>query len=120
MILRPKHANPTPPPISTLHQISTSLSLSASSPLPTALRGPTRPKLVDISAWARQLQTRRHWTYALIFNYIAEFEVIVLNNFQDQLVLNNKFRVGGLILEGSVVQPSSSLKMEFVVIDFRS
>ncbi|KAM1013656.1 hypothetical protein FF1_043559 [Malus domestica] len=71
MLLRPEHANPTPP-ISTLHQMPTSSSLSASSPPPTALRGLTRPKLVDIGAWARQLQTRRLWTYVLTFSCIAD------------------------------------------------
>ncbi|KAM1276307.1 hypothetical protein ACFX13_029548 [Malus domestica] len=99
----------------------------------TARRGPTRPKPVDIGARARQLQTRRLWTYALTFSCIAGFIVIVLNSFQDQLVFyvtptdaiekystnpsKSKFRVGGLVLEGSVVQPSSSPEMEFVVTD---
>ncbi|KAM2046883.1 hypothetical protein ACFX1T_005620 [Malus domestica] len=101
--------------------------------LSTARRGPTRPKPVDIGARARQLQTRRLWTYALTFSCIAGFIVIVLNSFQDQLVFyvtptdaiekysanpsKSKFRVGGLVLEGSVVQPSSSPEMEFVVTD---
>ncbi|KAM1809610.1 hypothetical protein ACFX1S_026682 [Malus domestica] len=110
MLLKPEHANPTPP-ISTLHQIPTSPSLSASSPPPIALRGLSRPKLVDIGAWARQLQTCRLWTYALTFSCIVGFDVIVLNS---------KFRVDSLVLEGSVVQPSSSPEMEFVVTDFRS
>ncbi|KAB2604104.1 hypothetical protein D8674_039000 [Pyrus ussuriensis x Pyrus communis] len=99
----------------------------------TARRGPIRPKPVDIGARARQLQTRRLWTYALTFSCIAGFVVIVLNSFQDQLVFyvtptdaiekysanpsKSKFRVGGLVLEGSVVQPSSSPEMEFVVTD---
>ncbi|XP_068312012.1 cytochrome c-type biogenesis protein CcmE homolog, mitochondrial-like [Pyrus communis] len=99
----------------------------------TARRGPTRPKPVDIGARARQLQTRRLWTYALTFSCIAGFVVIVLNSFQDQLVFyvtptdaiekysanpsKSKFRVGGLVLEGSVVQPSSSPEMEFIVTD---
>ncbi|CAN6558998.1 unnamed protein product [Malus baccata var. baccata] len=99
----------------------------------TARRAPTRPKPVDIGARARQLQTRRLWTYALTFSCIAGFIVIVLNSFQDQLVFyvtptdaiekysanpsKSKFRVGGLVLEGSVVQPSSSPEMEFVVTD---
>ncbi|KAH0635726.1 hypothetical protein KY289_035641 [Solanum tuberosum] len=43
----------------------------------------TRP---DIAARARQLQIRRLWTYAITFNCIARFIVIVLNQFQDQLV----------------------------------
>ncbi|KAF5728119.1 hypothetical protein HS088_TW21G00262 [Tripterygium wilfordii] len=99
----------------------------------TARRTPVRPKPVDIGARARQLQTRRLWTYALTFSCIAGFIVIVLNNFQDQLVFyltpsdawekyttnpsKNKFRLGGLVLEGSVAQPSDSQEMEFVITD---
>ncbi|KAM1154604.1 hypothetical protein ACFX19_037574 [Malus domestica] len=41
--------------------------------LSTALCGPTRPKPVNIGARARQLQTRRLWTYALTFSCIVEF-----------------------------------------------
>ncbi|KAF8041169.1 hypothetical protein BT93_B3175 [Corymbia citriodora subsp. variegata] len=101
--------------------------------LSTARRGPTRPKHVDIGARARQLQNRRLWTYALTFSCIAGFIVIVLNQFQDQLVFyltptdamekysanptKNKFRLGGLVLEGSVAQPASSAEMEFVITD---
>lgn len=96
-------------------------------------RGPARPKPVDIGARARQLQARRLWTYALTFSCIAGFIVIVLNSFQDQLVFyvtptdalekyatnpsKSKFRLGGLVLEGSVVQPASSPEMEFVITD---
>ncbi|PIM99852.1 hypothetical protein CDL12_27645 [Handroanthus impetiginosus] len=47
---------------------------------------PTRPHKTDISARARQLQTCRLWTYALTFSCIAGFIIIVLNQFQDQLV----------------------------------
>lgn len=59
--------------------------------------------------------------------------VIVLNQFQDQLVFyvtptdalekyktnpaKTKFRLGGLVLEGSVAQPASSPEMEFVITD---
>ncbi|GKV06084.1 hypothetical protein SLEP1_g18015 [Rubroshorea leprosula] len=101
--------------------------------LSTARRVPSRPKKVDIGARARQLQTRRLWTYALTFSCIAGFVVLVLNNFQDQLVFyvtptdalekynqnpsKAKFRLGGLVLEGSVVQPGSSKEMEFVITD---
>ncbi|KAM1153859.1 hypothetical protein PS2_036048 [Malus domestica] len=109
MLLRPEHANPTPL-ISTLHQMPTSPSLSASSPPPTAHRPPRsdpsqtgrhrrlgspapNPSPLDLRP---DLQLHRR------------FDVIVLNSFQDQLVLN------------SIVQPSSSPEMEFVVIDFRS
>ncbi|XVF08315.1 hypothetical protein REPUB_Repub06bG0216000 [Reevesia pubescens] len=96
-------------------------------------RTPTRPKKVDIGARARQLQTRRLWTYALTFSCIAGFVVLVLNNFQEQLVFyvtptdalekytqnpsKTKFRLGGLVLEGSVAQPASSKEMEFVITD---
>ncbi|KAG8638272.1 hypothetical protein MANES_14G001136v8 [Manihot esculenta] len=84
-------------------------------------------------ARARQRQAGRLWTYALTFSCIAGFIVIVLNNFQDQLVFyvtptdakekykvnpqKNKFRLGGLVLEGSVVQSISSPEMEFVITD---
>lgn len=99
----------------------------------TVRRVPTRPTRVDIGARARQMQTRRLWTYALTFSCIAGFIVIVLNNFQDQLVFyvtptdaltkynsnpsKNKFRLGGLVLEGSVNHPANSSEMEFVVTD---
>lgn len=79
------------------------------------------------------MQTRRLWLYALSFSCVAGFIVIVLNSFQDQLVFyvtptealdkfvanpgKNKFRLGGLVLEGSVVHPSSSPEIEFVVTD---
>ncbi|EEF48872.1 cytochrome c-type biogenesis protein CcmE homolog, mitochondrial [Ricinus communis] len=98
----------------------------------TARRNPTRSK-IDIGARARQLQTRRLWTYALTFSCIAGFIVIVINNFQDQMVFyitptdamekyktnpeKNKFRLGGLVLEGSVAQPATSPEMEFVITD---
>ncbi|XP_057546635.1 cytochrome c-type biogenesis protein CcmE homolog, mitochondrial [Amaranthus tricolor] len=92
-----------------------------------------QPKKVDIGARARQLQTRRLWTYALTFSGVAGFVILVLNNFQDQLVFyvtpsealdkfhanpsKNKFRLGGLVLEGSVHQSPSSPDTEFVVTD---
>ncbi|KAK6937110.1 CcmE/CycJ protein [Dillenia turbinata] len=98
----------------------------------TGRRTPVKSK-VDIGARARQLQNRRLWTYALTFSCIAGFVVIVLNTFQDQLVFyvtptealekfaanpsKNKFRLGGLVLEGSVAQPASSPEMEFVITD---
>ncbi|KAK8957909.1 hypothetical protein KSP39_PZI000060 [Platanthera zijinensis] len=87
----------------------------------------------DIGTRARQLQTRRLWTYGLTISCIAGFIVIVLANFQDQLLFyitpsdalakftanpsKTRFRLGGLVLEGSVVYPSSSPEMEFVVTD---
>lgn len=93
---------------------------------------PRRP--VDIGARARQLQNRRLWTYALTISCLAGFIVIVLANFQDQLLFyitpsdalakfaanpkKARFRLGGLVLEGSVVHPfSTSPEMEFVVTD---
>ncbi|KAK7262536.1 hypothetical protein RJT34_30110 [Clitoria ternatea] len=99
-----------------------------------ARRQPLRSKkTVDIGARARQLQNRRLWTYALTFGCVAGFIVIVLNNFQDQLVFyvtptdalqkysenpsKVKFRLGGLVLEGSVVYPKSSPEVEFVITD---
>ncbi|EOA25919.1 hypothetical protein CARUB_v10019299mg [Capsella rubella] len=86
--------------------------------LSVARRGPTRPKKIDIGAKARQMQNRRLWTYALTFSCIAGFVVIVLNQFQDQLrIQQDKFRLGGLVLEGSVAQPAASQEMEFVITD---
>ncbi|KAK4763586.1 hypothetical protein SAY87_013024 [Trapa incisa] len=114
------------------HQFDAS-SVTAFRLLSTARRGPTRTKQVDIGARARQLQNRRLWTYALTFSCVAGFIVIALNQFQDQLVYyvtptdamekyaanpsKTKFRLGGLVLEGSVVQPASTPYMEFVVTD---
>ncbi|RZR90076.1 hypothetical protein BHM03_00017895 [Ensete ventricosum] len=97
-------------------------------------RHPSRFHTVDIGARARQLQNRRLWTYALTFSCVAGFIVIVLSNFQDQLVFyitpsdamqkfaanpsKNRFRLGGLVLEGSVVQPTpTSSEIEFVITD---
>ncbi|KAF3569875.1 hypothetical protein F2Q69_00061600 [Brassica cretica] len=135
---RPPQIFESPPTI--LHSLTTaSPDLSRlSSPtllrsLSTLRRGPTRPKKIDIGAKARQMQNRRLWTYALTFSCIAGFVVIVLNQFQDQLVFyltpsdamekfaanptKNKFRLGGLVLEGSVAQPAASQEMEFVITD---
>lgn len=88
---------------------------------------------VDIGARARQLQTRRLWTYALTFGGVAGFIIVVLANFQDALVFyitpsealekfaanpdKNRFRLGGLVLEGSVSQPAGTPEMEFVITD---
>lgn len=119
-------------PLSDLRTLPSDLPLTLRF-LSTARRSPKRPKSVDIGARARQLQTRRLWAYALTFSCIAGFIVIVLNNFQDQLVFyvtptdalekysenpsKTKFRLGGLVLEGSVVHPASSPEMEFVITD---
>ncbi|GJV96474.1 cytochrome c-type biogenesis protein CcmE homolog, mitochondrial-like protein [Tanacetum coccineum] len=82
---------------------------------------------------ATTLLNRRLWTYALSFSCIAGFIIIVLNQFQDQLVFyvtptdalskylenptKNKFRLGGLVLEGSVAHPVDSHEIEFVITD---
>ncbi|OIV96357.1 hypothetical protein TanjilG_09784 [Lupinus angustifolius] len=126
---------PSPPILSTIAaNYSHSFGFSGSRFLSTARRTPPRSKkTVDIGARARQLQNRRLWTYALSFAGIAGFVVVVLNNFQDQLVFyvtpseamekyamnptKTKFRLGGLVVEGSVVHPASSPEMEFVVTD---
>ncbi|KAL1552190.1 cytochrome c-type biogenesis protein CcmE, mitochondrial-like [Salvia divinorum] len=92
-----------------------------------------RSKRPDIGARARQLQNRRLWTYALTISCIAGFIVIVLNQFQDQLVFyvtptealdkhtsdpkKSKFRLGGLVLENSVAQIPSSPEIQFVITD---
>lgn len=94
---------------------------------------PHRPLRPDIGARARQMQTRRLWTYGLAFSCVAGFVVIVLNQFQDQLVFyltptdalvkfaenpsKNKFRLGGLVLKDSVALIPYSPEMEFVVSD---
>ncbi|KAL8519256.1 hypothetical protein ACS0TY_010265 [Phlomoides rotata] len=94
---------------------------------------PTRSKKPDISARARQIQHRRLWTYAITFSCIAGFIVVVLNQFQDQLVFyvtptealekynidpsKSKFHLGGLVLENSVAQIPSSHEIQFVVTD---
>ncbi|XP_015697067.2 cytochrome c-type biogenesis protein CcmE homolog, mitochondrial [Oryza brachyantha] len=99
-----------------------------------ARRGPARQRPADIGARARQLQSRRLWTYALTFGCAAGFVVTVLATFQDQLVFyltptdalaryaadrtKSRVRLGGLVLEGSVAHPSaSSSEIEFVVTD---
>ncbi|KAL7126872.1 hypothetical protein ABFS83_14G215300 [Erythranthe nasuta] len=94
---------------------------------------PTRSNKPDIGARARQLQTRRLWTYALAFSCVAGFIIIVLNQFQDQLVFyitptealekyttnpsKSRFRLGGLVLENSVAQIPSSPEIQFVITD---
>jgi len=98
-----------------------------------APRGSANARGIDIGARARRNQSRRLWTYALSFSCIAGFIIIVLSSFQESLVFyvtptdaldkfrsdpsKNKFRLGGLVLEGSVVQPASTTEMEFVVTD---
>ncbi|KAK9156997.1 hypothetical protein Scep_003571 [Stephania cephalantha] len=110
--------------------------LPSSPRLLSTLRRPPprpRPRTVDIGARARQLQNRRLWTYAVSFSCVAGFIVVVLSSFEEQLVFyitptealdkftqnpnKSRFRLGGLVLEGSVAQPASSPFMEFVVTD---
>lgn len=95
-------------------------------------RGRGIPK-VDIGARARSNQKQRLWMYALSMSAVAGFIIVVLGSFQDQLVFyvtptdalekfnrdptKNKYRLGGLVLEGSVMQPASSTETEFVVTD---
>ncbi|KAI3706372.1 hypothetical protein L6452_24061 [Arctium lappa] len=131
--------SPSPAMVSSLFesQISPSadfrLLSTASRFFSTARRQPTRPTKIDIGARARQMQNRRLWTYAITFSCIAGFIIIVLNQFEDQLVFyvtptdalskysenpgKNKFRLGGLVLEGSVAHPASSHEIEFVITD---
>ncbi|CAA7398921.1 unnamed protein product [Spirodela intermedia] len=80
------------------------LYLAAASPVPGAgPGGPARPKAVDIAARDQ-----------LVF-YITPNKAI------EKFVSNpskNRFRLGGLVVEGSVVHPSaSSPEMEFVITD---
>ncbi|KAL3679218.1 hypothetical protein R1sor_022174 [Riccia sorocarpa] len=88
---------------------------------------------VDIGARARQQQARRLWTIALSGTVVAGFIIIVLNTFQENMMFyitpsealekyyldpaKNKFRLGGLVLEGSVHHFKSSADMEFIVTD---
>ncbi|XP_051141553.1 cytochrome c-type biogenesis protein CcmE homolog, mitochondrial [Andrographis paniculata] len=94
---------------------------------------PTRAKKPDIGARARQLQSRRLWTYALTFSGVAGFIIIVLYQFQDQLVFyvtptealdkynsnpsKSRFRLGGLVLENSVAEIPYSQEIHFVITD---
>ncbi|KAK9134873.1 hypothetical protein Syun_014203 [Stephania yunnanensis] len=110
--------------------------LPSSPRLLSTLRRPpprSRPRTVNIGAGARQLQNRRLWTYALTFSCVGGFIVVVLRSFEDQLVSyitptealdkftqnpnKSRFRLGELVLEGSVAQPASSPFMDFVVTD---
>ncbi|KAG0466261.1 hypothetical protein HPP92_017841 [Vanilla planifolia] len=126
------HRNTISPSIISVPSSSTFLRCLNSSPGRYRSSPGRRP--VDIGARARQLQNRRLWTYALTFSGIAGFIVIVLANFQDQLVFyitpsdaiakyranpsKTRFRLGGLVMEGSVAYPTtSSPEMEFVVTD---
>ncbi|KAL3620412.1 hypothetical protein CASFOL_035324 [Castilleja foliolosa] len=100
--------------------------------LSTRAARPIRSK-PDIGARARQMQTRRLWAYSITFSCIAGFIVIVLNQFQDQLVFyitptdalekynsdpsKSKFRLGGLVLENSFIQVPQSPESQFVITD---
>ncbi|EPS67973.1 hypothetical protein M569_06799 [Genlisea aurea] len=101
--------------------------------LSTNLNHQRRTKKVDIGARARQLQTRRMWAYGMAFSCTAGFVVIVLYQFQDQLVFyvtptdalekynsnpaKSKFRLGGLVLENSISQVPWSPETQFVITD---
>ncbi|XP_076903009.1 cytochrome c-type biogenesis protein CcmE homolog, mitochondrial-like [Bidens hawaiensis] len=119
-------------PISIKHHMYR-IGSTSTRPFFTTRRHPPRHPKPDIAARARQMQTRRLWTYAVSFSCIAGFIIIVLNQFEDQLVFyvtpsdalakyvenpsKNKFRLGGLVLEGSVAHPAASHEMEFVITD---
>lgn len=93
----------------------------------------TRAGRVDVGARARQLQAQRLWTIALSGTAVAGFVIVVLNTFQENLMFyitptqalekffldpkKNRFRLGGLVLEGSVQHFKNSTEMEFVVTD---
>lgn len=88
---------------------------------------------VDIGARARELQIRRMWSLAMGGTLVAGFVIVVLNTFQENLMFyitptqalekfaaeptKNRFRLGGLVLEGSVRRFAGSTDMEFVVTD---
>lgn len=87
----------------------------------------------DIGARARALQQKRMWTIALGGATVACFVIIVLNTFQESLMFyitptealekfspetaKKRFRLGGLVLEGSVRHFANSTEMEFIVTD---
>jgi cytochrome c-type biogenesis protein CcmE len=93
----------------------------------------TRAGRVDVGARARQLQAQRLWTIALSGTAVAGFVIVILNTFQENLMFyitptqalekffldpkKNRFRLGGLVLEGSVQHFKNSTEMEFVVTD---
>ncbi|XP_066389177.1 cytochrome c-type biogenesis protein CcmE homolog, mitochondrial-like [Miscanthus floridulus] len=127
---------PIPTPLATAAAAATPLGpFLRSFASATRRSGPSsRPRAADIGARARQLQTRRLWSYGLAFACTAGFVVTVLATFQDQLVFyvtptdalakftadpsKSRVRLGGLVLEGSVAHPSpSSPEIEFVVTD---
>ncbi|CAM6104432.1 unnamed protein product [Calypogeia fissa] len=88
---------------------------------------------VDIGARARQNQARRLWTIVISGTLVAGFIIVVLNTFQENMMFyitpsqalekyyidpsKNKFRLGGLVLEGSVHHSTSGTEMEFIVTD---
>lgn len=96
----------------------------------------TRAGRVDVGARARQLQARRLWTIALSGTAVAGFVIVILNTFQENLMFyitpsqalekffldpkKNRFRLGGLVLEGSVHHFKNSTEMEFVVTDLEN
>eukprot|EP00897_Mesotaenium_endlicherianum_P005678 jgi/Mesen1/5138/ME000255S04114 len=95
--------------------------------------GGARGARPDIGARARELQTKRMWTMVLGGTAVAGFVIVILNSFQENLMFyitptqalekfgaqpaKSKFRLGGLVLEGSVRHFANSTEMEFVVTD---
>uniref|UniRef100_A0A2P2QLS6 Cytochrome c-type biogenesis protein CcmE n=1 Tax=Rhizophora mucronata TaxID=61149 RepID=A0A2P2QLS6_RHIMU len=121
-------------PLPDLRTLSTDISsLSGIRFFSTVRRQPIRPKTVDIGKRARQLQARRLWSYGIAFSCAAVFVIIVLSNFEDQVTFyvtpteamenyktnpeKTMYRLGGLVLEGSIAYPMSSTEMEFVITD---
>lgn len=117
----------------TNHSANSRLAFPPTSGLDIARGFATRAGKVDIGARARQLQARRLWTIALSGTAVAGFVIVVLNTFQQNLMFyitpsqalekffldptKNRFRLGGLVLEGSVQHFKNSTEMEFVVTD---
>ncbi|KAH8945137.1 hypothetical protein BDL97_12G024200 [Sphagnum fallax] len=136
---------PTTPGTACSSWRSMTMALSRQSPTPMDLiereslsfkpyvRGYATRKKVDIGARARQLQTRRLWGLVLTGTLVSGFIIVVLNTFQENLMYyitpseamekffkdpsKNRFRLGGLVLEGSVQHLKNSTEMEFVVTD---
>ncbi|GJP36747.1 hypothetical protein CLOM_g21221 [Closterium sp. NIES-68] len=88
---------------------------------------------VDIGARARARQTQRMWTLVIGGGAVAGLAIFAMNSFQENLMFYitptqalekfaenssaNRFRLGGLVKEGSVRIPAGSIEMEFVVTD---
>ncbi|KAG0625294.1 hypothetical protein M758_2G042800 [Ceratodon purpureus] len=115
------------------HSVNWRVAFPSASGLDIARGFATRAGRVDIGARARQNQARRLWTIALSGTAVAGFVIVILNTFQENLMFyitpsqalekffldptKNRFRLGGLVLEGSVQHFKNSTEMEFVVTD---